>query len=154
MIAKYLWETGSFIITIMGILHLRGTLFTNVLHPRNEKLVAEMQVSPLILTEKLTMWKSWIGFNASHSSGVIFVGVVNFYLAFHYFEILQSDPFFFLFTILTMGFYVWVAKKYWFKTVLIFNYSGDGKDMIQEWKYYIIHLVISDITNILQTSKV
>lgn len=79
-----------------------------------------MQVSPLILTEKLTMWKSWIGFNASHSSGVIFFGVINFYLAFHYFEIFRSDPFFFLFTILTMGFYVWVAKKYWFKTVLIF----------------------------------
>lgn len=119
MIAKYLWETGSFIIAAMGILHLRATLFTNALHPRNEKLITAMEVSPLILTEKLTMWKSWVGFNATHSIGAIFLGIINFYLAFRYFEILQSDSFFFLFSILIIAFYVWVAKKYWFKTVLI-----------------------------------
>jgi hypothetical protein len=119
MVAKYLWETGSLIIGIMGALHLRGTLYFNVLHPRNEKLVTDMKASTLILTDKLNMWSSWIGFNATHSSGAIFLGVVNFYLAYRYFEILQSDPFFFLFTIVTMGFYVWVAKKYWFNTVLV-----------------------------------
>jgi len=119
MIAKYLWEIGSIIIAAMGFLHLRATLFTNKLFPQNEKLIEEMKTSSLILTNKLTMWKSWIGFNATHSSGAIFIGVLNFYLALSYFEILQSDYFLRLFTILTMGFYVWIAKKYWFKTVLI-----------------------------------
>lgn len=119
MIAKYLWETGSIIIGLMGTLHLRGTFYKNKLHPRNEALIDEMKISPLNLTNKLTLWKSWIGFNATHSSGAIFIGVANFYLACNYFEILQSDRFLPLFTILTIAFYVWVAKKYWFNTVFI-----------------------------------
>ena len=102
----------------MGLLHLRGTFFGNKLFPKNEKLIEEMKISPLILTKKLTLWKSWIGFNGTHSSGAIFIGVVNLYLAINYFDVLQSDHFFSLFTILTIGFYVWVAKKYWFKAVL------------------------------------
>ena len=119
MIAKYLWETGSLLIAAMGLLHLRITLAGKKMHPRNEKLIDEMNISPLILSSKLTMWKSWIGFNATHSSGTIFIGVVNYYIALSYFDILQTDYFLSLFTILTLGFYVWVARKYWFNVVLI-----------------------------------
>lgn len=78
-----------------------------------------MEASSTILTDKLTMWKSWVGFNATHSSGAMFTGVVNFYLAYRYFNLLQTDIFFPIITLLMMGFYVWVAWKYWFKTVLI-----------------------------------
>ena len=102
----------------MGSLHLRITFFSDKLFPRNKKLVNEMNGSPLILTKELTMWKSWIGFNATHSSGAIFIGVTNFYLAVNYFDLLRSDKFIAVFTILTIGFYAWVAKTYWFKIVL------------------------------------
>jgi hypothetical protein len=119
MISRYLWEAGSAIAALMGAFHLRGTLFTNALHPRNPKLAADMKASALIVTDKLNLWKSWIGFNATHSNGAIFAGVVNFYLAWRYFQVLQADLFFPLLTILIMGFYVWVAAKYWFKMVLI-----------------------------------
>lgn len=119
MIAKILWETGSAIIAIMGLLHLRGTLFTDKLFPRNEQLKEDMGSATLRLTEKLTMWKSWIGFNATHSIGAAFVGIANFYLASAYFEILRSDQFLLLSTLAAVGFYVWVANKYWFKTVLV-----------------------------------
>ena len=118
MVEKYLWEIGSVVIALMGSLHLRITFFSDKLFPRNKKLVDEMNVSPLILTTKSTMWKSWIGFNATHSSGVLFIGLINFYSAVNYFEMLRSDKFIAAFTILTIGFYAWVAKKYWFKTVL------------------------------------
>lgn len=119
MTEKYLWETGSMVITVMGLLHLRATFFSDKLLPRNKKLVDEMSVSPLILTKKLTMWNSWVGFNATHSSGAIFIGIINGYLAVKYFDMLQSDQFIPVFTILTIGFYTWVAKRYWFKVVLI-----------------------------------
>ncbi len=78
-----------------------------------------MNASPLILTTKLTMWKSWIGFNATHSSGAIFIGLLNFYLAVNYFDMLKSDKFIALFTMITIGFYAWIAKKYWFNRVLV-----------------------------------
>ena len=106
------------IIAIMGLLHLRATFFSHKLFPRNENLVDEMSRSSLVLTNKSTMWKAWIGFNASHSSGIIFIGVVNYYLALRHFDLLQTDYFFAMFIILTIGFYMWVAKKYWFNVVL------------------------------------
>lgn len=114
MVAKYLWAIGSILITILGITHLYYTFFTNAFSSRNEKMIEEMKSSSPILTQEITVWKAWIGFNGSHSSGVIFIGIINFYLALRYFSVLQSDHFFFVFNILTIGFYVWLAEKYWF----------------------------------------
>jgi len=115
MLAKYLWEIGSIIIVILGSIHLYYTFFTNKFFSRNEKMIEEMKSTSPVLTKGTTMWNAWIGFNASHSSGAIFIGIINFYLAIQYFTVLQSDNFFFLFNILTIGFYAWLAKKYWFK---------------------------------------
>src|SRR6478672_2935607 len=74
-----------------------------------------MKSSSPILTKETTMWKAWIGFNGSHSSGAIFIGIINFYLAVKYFAVFQASNFFFLLNIVTLAFYVWLAKKYWFK---------------------------------------
>ncbi|HVI45839.1 MAG TPA: hypothetical protein VM802_13275 [Chitinophaga sp.] len=118
MPAKYLWETGAVIISLMGLLHLRATLFTNKLYPRKEQLIKDMEETPLVMTEQLTMWKSWIGFNATHSSGALFIGIVNYYLALKHFDFLNNSHFLLLFTIATVTFYVWVAARFWFKVVL------------------------------------
>lgn len=119
MDAKYLWEIGSSIFAILGTLHLFYTFFSDKFSSRNEKMVDEMKTSHINLTKETTIWKAWIGFNASHSSGAMFIGIINFYLAVEYFAIFQSSHFFFLFNILTVGFYVWLAKKYWFKIPFI-----------------------------------
>ena len=115
MIAKYLWMLGSLIVFVLGTIHLLYTFYTNKFSPRNEKLEGEMKLTNPVLTSQTTMWNAWIGFNASHSSGAIFIGLINFYLAAKYFSIFQDDNLFFLLNILTIGFYVWLAKKYWFK---------------------------------------
>ncbi|WP_143307550.1 LIC_13387 family protein [Chitinophaga vietnamensis] len=119
MIAQYLWETGSAIIGLMGLSHLRVTLGTDKLSPRDEKLIGEMKNTSLLFSDKLMLWKSWIGFNATHSSGAVFIGIANFYLALCCFTFLRSSQFLLLLTILAMGFYVWVAWKYWLKVVMI-----------------------------------
>ncbi len=119
IIAQYLWMLGSVIIAFLGTIHLVYIFFTNKFLPRNENLEKEMHLISPILTKETTMWKAWIGFNASHSSGAIFIGVINFYLVVKHFSILQTEHFFFLFNITTIGFYVWLAKKYWFKAPLI-----------------------------------
>jgi hypothetical protein len=74
-----------------------------------------MKASHPILTNETTVWKAWIGFNASHSSGVIFIGAINLYMALRYFEILRGDTLFFVFNILTVAFYLWLGYKYWFR---------------------------------------
>lgn len=115
MIAKYLWEFGSLILVVLGTIHLFYTFFSNKFSPDNKNLISEMKNSSPILTNETTMWKAWIGFNASHSSGAIFIGILNLFLAEKYFSIIQTEHFFFIFNTLTIAFYVWLAKKYWFR---------------------------------------
>jgi hypothetical protein len=115
MMARYLWELGSLIIFILGSIHVFYTFFTNKFKSRNEILMSEMKKSNFILTKETTMWKAWIGFNGSHSSGIIFIGVANFYLALKHFQLLMTDDFLVLFTIATLVYYAWLAKKFWFR---------------------------------------
>ncbi|WP_420146506.1 LIC_13387 family protein [Spirosoma sp.] len=119
MLSKYLWMTGSLTIATLGSIHLYLTFFTTAFSSTNEKMVQQMQASSPMLSPAINMWKAWIGLNASHSSGLLFMGLLNFYLALRYFGHVQSDPFFFIITILTIGFYVWLAEKYWFTIPLL-----------------------------------
>src|SRR5690606_392134 len=109
ILAKYLWLSGSAIIGMLGTVHLFYTFFSNKFLPRRAELAEEM---------KATMWKGWMGFNASHSSGAMFIGIINIYLAACHFDVLQNSTFLLLFNILTLGFYLWLAKRYWFKIPL------------------------------------
>lgn len=119
MYAKYIWEFGSLIFILLGTVHLFYTFFTNKFSSRNKKVVDEMKLSYPNLTKETTIWKAWIGFNASHSIGVIFIGVINFYLSYYFFSILQNRFFFFALNIVTVAFYLWLAKKYWYRTPFI-----------------------------------
>lgn len=114
MTARYLWGSGAIFLVILGSIHLYYTFFTNKFSSRNLRMVDEMKSSFPNLTRKTTLWKAWIGFNASHSAGGIFIGLSNFYIAANYFLIFNRDHVFFLFNILTIGFYLWLAKRYWF----------------------------------------
>lgn len=114
LLAKILWAIGSIIITFLGSIHLYYTFFSNKFSSKNVKMIEEMKSSSPILTKETTMWNAWIGFNASHSSGAMFIGIVNLYLVLKHFALMQSDPFFFILSILTLGFYTWLGKKYWF----------------------------------------
>lgn len=119
MLAKHLWQIGSLILVTLGSIHLFYTFFTNKFSSQNENVIAEMKNSSPVLTNETSMWKAWIGFNASHSSGAIFIGVLNFYLATKFYSTFQSEQFFFVFNILTIIFYVWLAKRYWFSKPFI-----------------------------------
>lgn len=115
MTAKYIWIFGSLIFTVLGTLHLVGILFTDKFLPGDKKLIDDLKSASTNLSKHTNMWSGWIGFNTSHSAGLMFIGIVNIYLSSKYFALMQTDNLFFIFNILTVGFYVWIAKKYWFK---------------------------------------
>lgn len=71
-----------------------------------------------VLTGDTSMWSAWIGFNASHSAGAIFLGIINILLAIQYFPILQNSLPIILLNIATALFYCWLGKKYWFRIPL------------------------------------
>jgi len=115
MMAKYLWYVGSSIFATLGIIHLYYTFFSNKFSSRNEKALEEMKTSHPLISRETTLWKAWIGFNASHSSGAIFIGIMNIYIISNFYPTVKNGVFFFLFNIVTVGFYLWLAKRYWFK---------------------------------------
>ena len=110
---KVIWILGSTTFASLGVIHLMYTFFSDKFSSRNDDLVKAMKSSSIILSNETTVWKAWIGFNASHSAGAIFIGIVNIHLALFYFELFG----FFLFSIniITVLFYLWLAKNYWFK---------------------------------------
>jgi hypothetical protein len=119
MLARYLWMTGSLIIASLGTIHLYLTFFTTAFGSSNQTMIQHMQASSPTLSPSINMWRAWIGFNASHSSGLVFMGLFNGYLAFRYFGHVQSDPFFFVGTLLAISFYGWLAHRYWFSLPLL-----------------------------------
>lgn len=119
MIEEYLWLLGSIIFIILGSIHLAYTFFTNKFSSKNGQLMKEMKASYPILTKETTMWKAWIGFNASHSIGMLFIGLINFYIAIRYYDTLHADHFFYVMNIIVVAFFVWLGKNYWFKLPFI-----------------------------------
>jgi hypothetical protein len=114
MLSKILWLSGSAIFVILGTLHLCYTFFTTKFDPRNKSIIEDMKNTSPRLTKETTMWKAWTGFNASHSAGAIFFGLMNIILAAGYFYILEKSFLLSFLTILTSVFYLWLGKKYWF----------------------------------------
>lgn len=119
VVAQYLWIAGSLIVGVLGTIHLLYTFLTNKFDPRDQSVKTAMQTVSPVLTRQITMWNAWVGFNGSHSSGIMFIAVMNMYLALYYFEWLLQSHFYFLFNIATMAFYVFLAKRYWFRTPLL-----------------------------------
>src|SRR5215213_3498158 len=76
--------TGSAIFTFLGSLHLAYTFFTRKFYPRGGTTLEQMKNSTPRISSQTTMWKTWIGFNGSHSLGAIYFGVINILLAVNY----------------------------------------------------------------------
>jgi len=70
-------------------------------------------VSPVI-TRETTMWRAWVGFNASHSYGAILFGAIYGYLALLHSEFLFDSTFLLLLGLLLLGGYVFLGQRYWF----------------------------------------
>jgi hypothetical protein len=78
-----------------------------------------MKSTPVRISKETSMWKAWIGFNASHSAGAIFFGVINSLLVFHYFWIIKESVFILFLTSSFVLFFLFLAKAYWFRVPLI-----------------------------------
>lgn len=114
-VATACWVTGSLIMLTLGSIHLFYTFFSDKFRPVKDELYAMMAQTPMRLTRQTTLWKAWMGFNASHSIGAIYIGVINTFLALRFPGLLQSTLFLYPFNIAVIGFYLWVARKYWFR---------------------------------------
>ena len=113
-LASSLIAASAAIILLLGCIHLLYTFRGRKLHPRDAQLEERLRdVSPVI-TRETTMWKAWVGFNASHSFGAILFGLTYGYLSFAHDALLFRAPFLLLVGLLLLLGYAFLGKRYWF----------------------------------------
>ena len=115
LVPLVLMSLSALLVLMLGVLHLVYTFRGPKLTPRDPALQARMAEVPLVITRQTTMWRAWVGFNASHSMGAILFGLVYGFLGNAYPEILFASPF-----LLAVGFAMLaglavLAKLYWFR---------------------------------------
>lgn len=118
MTAQILIAISAAIIMLLGLLHLAFTYFGDKLHPRDADLLALLKSTSPFISRQTTMWKAWIGFNASHSMGAIFFGLMFGYLALQQPMLLLHSWFLGFTGLIVLGAYLAMAKLYWFKRPL------------------------------------
>lgn len=113
-LAPSLVAASAGIIFLLGFVHLIYTFRGSKLHPRDPDLEAKMKYVSPVITRQTTMWKAWIGFNASHSYGALLFGAVYGYLAIVHSAFLFQSRFLLLVGLALLGGYVFLGKVYWF----------------------------------------
>ncbi len=114
-VPQMLMAASALVIMLLGLLHLLYTFRGNKLFPRDTHLERQMQQVSPVLTNRTTMWDAWIGFNASHSYGAIFFGLVYGYLAIVHAELLFHSAYFLVLGLAMLCGYAFLAKRYWFR---------------------------------------
>ena len=114
MRAQGLVVASAAVSLFLGVLHLVFTFSGPRLKPRDPALQARMSETPPVMTRQTTMWKAWIGFNASHSFGPILFGAIYAYLAMAHPSVLFQSIFLVAIGGLLLLGYVILAKLYWF----------------------------------------
>lgn len=112
--AMALIAAGAAIVFVLGLLHVVYTFHGPKLLPRDRELPAQMERSALVLTRETTVWKAWIGFNASHSLGAMLFGAVYGDLALVHPATLTGSPFLLAVGAATLLAYAWLGRRYWF----------------------------------------
>ncbi|MDJ0750625.1 MAG: hypothetical protein QNJ11_14155 [Woeseiaceae bacterium] len=114
IVAELLVGISAFVILALGVAHLVYTFNGPKLAPRNRAVYSAMNSDSPGISAETTMWKAWVGFNASHSLGAVLFGLVYGYLAW-----VRSDVLFGSFVLCVTGLAMLsallvLARRYWF----------------------------------------
>ena len=114
MASQILMACSAAILLALGSLHLFYTFYGTTLTPRDPAFQAEMARVAPIISRETTMWKAWVGFNASHSFGAMLFGLVYGQLAVVHSDWLFGSPFLLIVGLAMLGGLLAVGKAYWF----------------------------------------
>jgi len=112
--AKILMVLSASIIFALGVVHFLYTFWGQKLTPRDPALQISMsQISPVI-TKETTVWRCWVGFNASHSMGLVLFGLVFGFLALAQGQLLFRSPFLLVVGLAMLAGFAVLSKVYFF----------------------------------------
>lgn len=113
-VASLLVVTSAAIVLALGSLHLLYTFRGNKLDPREAGTRQAMEQSTPRITRETTIWRAWVGFNATHSLGILFFGLIYGYLALAAPALLFGSLFLQALGLIMLASYVVLAWRYFF----------------------------------------
>jgi len=117
--ANVLIVAGALIFGVLGSFHLFYTFFSNKFEAYDPSVSEAMKSTSPILTKETTLWRAWIGFNASHSLGAMVFAGIYIPLSLSHFGVIQASAWFSTLPVLVGLSYLMLAKKYWFKVPFV-----------------------------------
>lgn len=103
---------------LLGSIHLFYTFSGDKLAPRDQAVQEAMKATPMVLTSETTVWRAWVGFNASHGICAVFFGLVFGFLAVAHAELLFRSAYLQLLGVAVLVGFAVLAKLYWFSIPL------------------------------------
>jgi hypothetical protein len=113
-ISSSLIAVSALIILFLGLAHLLFTFYGPKMLPQDRELITRMQRTNLVITNETSLWKAWVGFNASHSLGAILFGAAYGYLSLVHSAFLFQSAYLLSLGLVFLCIYVFLAKRYWF----------------------------------------
>lgn len=118
IVAALLVLASAAVVLALGLIHLLYTFRGNNLEPRDGDLLQSMKQAHPVLTRGTTMWRAWVGFNTTHSLGLVMFALVYGYLALAAPRLLFNAGFLGIVGLVALLAYTAVARSYFFRAPL------------------------------------
>ncbi|MEE2730691.1 MAG: hypothetical protein VYA55_07690 [Pseudomonadota bacterium] len=112
---QVLLVAGFTVLGLLGTIHLIYTFLTDKFSPHDATVADAMKSTSPRLTKDTSMWNAWVGFNASHSLGLMLLSATYIPLTLCHFEAVESSLWFSILPVAAGSIYLCLAYRYWFK---------------------------------------
>lgn len=106
------------VIGLLGALHLAYTFHGKKLRPRDTHLERQMDLVSPEISRHTTMWRAWLGFNASHSFGALLFALAYGYLGLLHPDFLFASNFLVMLGLAFLLALAWLGARFWFRVPL------------------------------------
>ncbi|ALS97435.1 LIC_13387 family protein [Lacimicrobium alkaliphilum] len=118
MPANILMCISSATVLLLGLIHFFYTFRSQAFSPDEHALQVQMEQGSPKISNQTSMWKAWIGFNASHSLGLILFGLIYTYMTLAYPDLLFQSSFLLGVGLAMLISLLLLAKAFWFSIPL------------------------------------
>ncbi|WP_166836058.1 LIC_13387 family protein [Rheinheimera pleomorphica] len=110
---------GASVLGVLGVVHIVYTVFTDKFSVYDLSVLNGMKSTSPKITKETTVWDAWVGFNVSHSLGLILFAFMYIPLALNHVDFIKASVWFSSIPAVFSVGYLFLAYRYWFRVPLI-----------------------------------